>query len=180
MGSFLGWEVVGYWQGLIKLSDVFMQFASVILINFALPRYAAVAFNDLNKELLRNLLGLVAVFSCIYTVFYLMRNFAIVLVFSQEFLPVGRLLPSQLVGDVFRIAAVTISYVFLSKGYRVIPILSELAQGVGLLVLTMMLMPAYREQAPVYAHLFVYAILFLFMSVGYRLWLIRQVGQVKR
>ena len=180
MGAVLGWEVVGYWQGLIKLSDVFMQFAGVILINFALPRYAAADSAGLDKELRQNLLVMVTVFSCIYAIFYLMRNVAVVLIFSPEYLPVGRLLPGQLVGDIFRIAAVTISYVFLAKGYRVIPIFSELTQGIGLLVLTMMFMPACQELAPIYAHLTVYSILFLSMAAGYHLWSVQQAGEVKK
>jgi len=171
----VGWEQVGLWQGMIKLSDVYMQFIGVVLINYVLPRYAAASSFDrvlmeFKATVIWLLLALVAGFLCLYS----LRNIVIQLIFSKDFLPMTEYFIPQMIGDVFRTIAAAISFIFMARGCVRISILYEIAQGVGIIVMFMLLFDGAGKMAPVYAHMITYIVLSVIMAVGLKLWMRRQ------
>lgn len=175
LGRAMGWEQVGQWQGVIKLSDVYMQFMGVVLINFVLPRIAAASdMRHVFKEWSASVCALVGVLLAGFAVFYLLRDFFITLVFSSEFLPMKALLAPQMVGDVFRTIAASISYVFMARGLVRVSFAFELAQGVILVCAFSLLVSTEGAMAPVYAHLVTYFTLSVVMALGLLFWMKRK------
>jgi len=175
MGATLGWEQVGLWQGVIKLSDVYMQFMGVVLINFMLPRLAAAANKQqVFKEWTGSVSALVAVLLTGFAVFYVLRNFFITLVFSSDFLPMTQLLAPQMAGDVLRTIAASISYLFMARGAVRVSFVFELMQGVVLVCAFSALFDSHGAMAPVYAHLFTYLSLSIVMAFGLLIWMKRK------
>ncbi|MFK3818832.1 O-antigen translocase [Pseudomonas sp. NPDC089407] len=175
LGASQGWEQVGQWQGVIKLSDVYMQFMGVVLINFVLPRIAAAADKrQVFKEWLGSVSALVVVLLSGFAVFYFLRNFLIILVFSSDFLPMTQLLVPQMAGDVLRTIAASISYLFMARGIVRVSFVFELLQGVVLVCAFSMLFDNTGVMAPVYAHLFTYLSLTIVMAFGLLIWMKRK------
>ncbi|HEN8799341.1 TPA: O-antigen translocase [Pseudomonas putida] len=175
MGRALGWEQVGQWQGVIKLSDVYMQFMGVVLINFVLPRIAAAGdMRHVLKEWAGSLCALVGVLLSGFAVFYLLRDFFITLVFSSDFLPMKALLAPQMAGDVFRTIAASISYVFMARGLVRVSFAFELVQGLILVGAFSFLFSSEGAMAPVYAHLVTYSSLSVVMVLGLLFWMRRK------
>lgn len=175
MGQALGWEQVGQWQAVIKLSDVYMQFMGVVLINFVLPRLAAaVDMRHVLSEWLSSVSALVAVLLAGFIVFYFLRHFFITLVFSSDFLPMTKLLAPQMAGDVLRTIAASVSYVFMARGAVRVSFGFELMQGVILVCTFSLLITGAGEMAPVYAHLFTYLSLSIVMTFGLLIWMKRK------
>ena len=164
MSERLGWNAVGYWQAVAKLSDAYMLFIGVILINYLLPRLseqheAASAL----RMLLRFGALLLAVFVAAAGVVYLVRNYLLLIVYSEEFLAASNFVLPQLVGDTLKVATLLLYYYFMSRGRVFIVFAAELALGVALYVLYLALAPSYGAIAPIYAYAAAYGALLLVM-----------------
>lgn len=175
LGNKLGWEQVGLWQAVIKLSDVYMQFIGIVLINFVMPRYAAAdAMPQVLQELKSTLFTLLLVLLGGFSVLYILREFIVELIFSKSFLPMTEYLIPQMVGDILRTIAAAISYVFLARGAVRVSLAFELAQGLLLALVFSLIVGAAGVMAPVYAHLITYLLLALVMAAGLCAWVKRK------
>lgn len=175
-GSSLGWTEVGHWQGLVKVSDVYMQFVGVVLINYAMPRFAAAI--DLSRalaELAKIMVLLLGIVVVCLAALYAFRDLAIRLVFSDTFLPMADLFPAQFAGDILRTVAASISFFFMGRGYLPFSIGYELLQGPILVALFLLLQDSVGAQAPVYAHLASNAILAATMGLLLLIWSRRSI-----
>ncbi|WP_281257250.1 O-antigen translocase [Stutzerimonas kunmingensis] len=177
IGRTLGWEQAGLWQGVVKLSDVYMQFVGVMLLHFVMPRYSAASDKKrLFNEWLISVSVLVAVLLIGFIVFYFLRNFIVSLIFSNAFLPMKQLLAPQMAGDVARTVAASISYIFMARGAVHVSIVFELLQGLILVCAFNIMFGSEGVMAPVYAHLFTYLSLTLVMAFGLFFWMKRSAS----
>ncbi|MFC5769132.1 O-antigen translocase [Thauera sinica] len=174
VGRQSGWDQVGLWQGAVKISDVYMQFVGVVLVNYALPRCAAATNLDRAVvELKTTLLWLLLAISAGLLLLYLIRNIVIELVFSKDFLPMSDFFAAQFIGDIFRTVAASISFMFMARGIIRVSMMFELLQGVFLVVAFMLLANVAGRLAPVYAHVMTYGVLAIMMSLGLMAWVKR-------
>lgn len=169
--SQFGWNTVGHWQGIVKISDVYMQFVGVVLINYAIPRFAAAPTIDRAlAELGKTMSLLLSLMTVGLALLYTLRNWAIPLVFSESFLPMSDLLPAQLAGDILRTAAASISFFFMARGYLTLSIGYEFLQGPVLIAVFFLLQDAAGIYAPVYAHLVSNLLLTATMAATLKIW----------
>lgn len=125
-----GWDVVGEWQAMVRLSDAYMQFGLLFLSAFYFSRLSAsptiTASNAVLLSYLRILLpGMLVLCSSIY-----MLRFEIVpLLFSDQFIGVTELFVPQLIGDTFKITSYLITYAFLATGHYKLSMAAELTQA---------------------------------------------------
>jgi enterobacterial common antigen flippase len=152
-GDALGWDQVGIWQGLVKLSDAYLQFVMIVLANHYFPRLSRSAdHRTLHAEFKTTLIacaaGLVPVTLCIW----LLREPVIRLLFSSQFLPMQELLWPQLLGDVFRTLAYVASYVAVAKAKTSLYVAAEIYQAGALLLLSHFLIPVFGAKGVPYAY----------------------------
>jgi O-antigen/teichoic acid export membrane protein len=164
-----GWQAVGYWFGIIKISDVYMQFIGMLLANYAMPIFsAATCLNELEAEIKKILYPLLLGAALVLMLFYVLRTYAIILLFSDKYILMNELFLPQFIGDYLRIIFSIFVYVFLARGNRLLLILMELLQGIGLFVLAYALLSKqYGLMAPVYAHVLVYSFMLFFSVLAY-------------
>lgn len=154
VGESSGWSYVGYWQALLKLSDVYMSFILMLLIYYALPRFSAqVTMAGLDREFRAFQLPVFTLMVLGLAAIYLLRDVAIHLLFSADFLPMRDYFLPQIIGDLMRVFGLTYVYYALSRGARLMPILSEVIQAVCLILFSMALLPRFGGTAPVYAYM---------------------------
>jgi len=154
----VGWESVGYWQAVTRLSDFYLQFVSVVLVGVALPRWAKVngyAPTVIPMVKIGGLLFSVTAIVCVVTL--TLSDSVLTLLYAQSFLPAQVLLPWQVAGDLARVIAVCMSIGLLAKGETNWPIAYEVGQGVMVLAGTWLLLPLSGGEAPVTAYAFTYA-----------------------
>jgi len=154
----LGWEVVGYWQAVAKISDANMQVIGVIIINYLLPqlssqRDAASALRMLSHTGVR-MLGL---FVVVCGLIYIVRDYLILIIYSKQFLAAADLILPQLVGDTLKAATLLLYYYFMSRGRVLVVFISELVLGIAIYVLYLLLVPSHGAIAPIYAYAAAYA-----------------------
>jgi O-antigen/teichoic acid export membrane protein len=162
MSERLGWIAVGYWQAVAKLSDAYMLFVGVIIINFLLPQLSK---RHNSEDALRMLLrwgGLqLGMFVIASGMIYFVRDYLLLAVYSKQFLIASNLVLPQLVGDSLKVTFLLLQYYFMSRQQMFVIFVSELILGLALYTLYLVLVPAYGIVAPIYAYAGVYAALAL-------------------
>lgn len=168
LGAVSGWEQVGYWQSTIRISDVYMQFVSVFLLSYAMPRLAGV--NDAGiRPVFAAIQGKLLMLFCVGGVFlWGIRHELYRLLYSEAFVEGSDLLVPQLIGDLFRVIAISISTLFMARGAVRASLIYETLQGLLLYFGTMSLVHRYGGSAPVYAYGATYLVLMLGMVLTYR------------
>jgi O-antigen/teichoic acid export membrane protein len=153
MGKSLGWSFVGYWQAVAKISDAYMLFIGVVLINYLLPKLSHLREDARAIRALQRFGTLMlGMFVLAGTTMYIMRHYIILIVYSRHFLPASDLVLPQLVGDAARIATLLLQYYFMSRERVLIVMALELMQGISLYTFYLMFAPSYGGAAPVYSH----------------------------
>lgn len=130
-----GWGVVGYWQGVNKISDAYLQFFLVFLANYFLPRLAEVSKPEELRKLVFGLLKIMIPICVVLTSgIFIFKDFVIQVLFSPTFLPMAEYFTFQLIGDVLKISAYTFVYVAISRAFFKVCVIAEIVQA-SLLVL---------------------------------------------
>jgi O-antigen/teichoic acid export membrane protein len=158
MGERLGWEMVGYWQAVAKISDANMTFVGVIIINYLLPQLSSPRETaGTLRFLLRFGAIMLGIFILTCGVIYFLRDYLLLIIYSEQFLNASSLVLPQLVGDTLKVATLLLYYYFMSRGRVLVVFVCELALGITLYALYLMLAPAYGVAAPIYAFAAAYA-----------------------
>jgi polysaccharide transporter, PST family len=122
----LGWEQVGYWQAVSKVSDAYLLFLTAAINIYYLPKLAAIRERAALVAELRNayryILPVVVVLAAAV---YVLREWVTRLLFSADFAPANALYGPQLAGDVIKIASFILSYVMLAKAMTRLFVISE-------------------------------------------------------
>ena len=169
VGESAGWMAVGLWQTVARISDVYMQLISVVLMAYVLPRLSRHAgFRIMHAEFMKFCAMIAGTFCVAALAIYALRDLIITLLFSREYLPAAALLDYQLAGDLFRIVAVCISVALMARGLTKLSIFYEATQGILMFLLTFTLLGHSAGAAPVQAYCITYAALLLVLAYAYR------------
>jgi PST family polysaccharide transporter len=110
------WTDVGYWQGVLKISDAYLMILTTIISTYALPKYSSIADNIALKNEVWAFLGKILPIVVIFALaVFLLKDEIILALFSSKFLPMRPLFFYQLVGDVLKIASWCIANVLLAR-----------------------------------------------------------------
>ena len=165
MADRLGWESVGHWQAIARVSDAYMQVFGVLFINLMLPQLARVSGSARRVVAMR--LG--AAFTVLFLVgtaaYYLLRHQIILIAFSPEFLPAADLVLTQSLGDLCKIGCWILVYVYVAGGLLRVQIAAELAQATLTVLSFVLLAPGSGQAAAVRAHAIACAVVFLGLVV---------------
>lgn len=109
-------EDAGIWESLNRISNLYLMLITASISVYFIPRIAELKQKDLLiKELIQTYKILIPFCIIISGGIYLFRNLIIKILFTSEFLPIGDLLPVQLIGDVFKIASWIFTYFMIAK-----------------------------------------------------------------
>ncbi|GLQ86444.1 O-antigen translocase [Dyella flagellata] len=132
----LGWEQVGYWQAVSKVSDAYLLFLTSAINIYYLPKLASTHGRESLAAELRNayrhLLPAVIVLAALV---YALRDWVTRLLFSADFTAANALYGPQLFGDVIKIASFMLSYLMLAKAMTRLFVISECVFALSYLAL---------------------------------------------
>ncbi|HEV2682350.1 MAG TPA: O-antigen translocase [Rhodanobacter sp.] len=134
-----GWEQVGYWQAVSKVSDAYLLFLTTAINIYYLPKLASITERAALVLELRNayryILPAVVVLAA---AIYVLRGWVTRLLFSADFASANALYGPQLVGDVIKIASFILSYIMLAKAMTRLFVISECVFSASYLALVYM------------------------------------------
>ncbi len=155
------WDDVGIWQGVSSISDAYLQFITASFSVYLLPTLSRLtAKQDISREIVRSLkFVLPAVALASFTV-WLLRDFAIWLLFSHKFIAMRDLFAWQLVGDVLKVGAYVFGYLVIAKASLRFYILTEISQFALLTGFSRWLIPAHGALGAAQAYMATYIVYF--------------------
>jgi len=156
-----GWEAVGIWQGVSSISDAYLQFITASFSVYLLPTLARLTDKkQISQEIVKALkFVLPAVAAASFTV-WLLRDFAIWLLFSPEFAAMRDLFAWQLVGDVLKVSAYIFGYLVIAKASLRFYLLTEISQFLLLTLFSHWLIPMHGALGAAQAYMATYIIYF--------------------
>lgn len=158
-----GWEQVGYWQAVSKVSDAYLLFLTTAINIYYLPKLASThARASLALELRHAYRYLMPAVIALAAVVYVSRGWVTRLLFSADFISANVLYGPQLVGDVVKIASFILSYVMLAKAMTRLFVISECVFAASYLALVYVLTMHFGLVGAMYAFTINYLIYFAF------------------
>jgi len=131
-----GWEQVGYWQAVSKVSDAYLLFLTTAINIYYLPKLASTHERaSLMFELRNAYRYLLPAVVALAAVVYVLRDWVTRLLFSADFMSANALYGPQLLGDVIKIASFILSYVMLAKAMTRLFVISECVFAASYLLL---------------------------------------------
>jgi PST family polysaccharide transporter len=153
VASHLGLATAGLWQATWRISEIYLGVVMASLSLYFLPRLGEVVGTPaLREEIVRTFARAVGVTAAVALAIFLLRDWVVRIVFTEEFLPVRDLMPFQLLGDVLQMAAWTFGFVLValvrSRWYIALEILIPAIYLGGAL----MLVPRFGAQGVTWAY----------------------------
>ncbi|MDU2479175.1 MAG: lipid III flippase WzxE, partial [Klebsiella sp.] len=144
LAAHYGWEAVGIWQGVSSISDAYLQFITASFSVYLLPTLSRLsAKTDITREIAKSLKFVLPAVAAASLTVWLLRDFAIWLLFSDRFTAMRDLFAWQLVGDVLKVGAYVYGYLVIAKASLRFYILTEISQFTLLTAFSHWLIPAH-------------------------------------
>ena len=114
-------EAAGMWQGVTRVSEVYLSIFTTALSAHYLPTIAGIASRSrLAVEVRATLLSVLVLVAICAAAIYLLRDLVITLVFTEAFRPMRDFFAWQLAGDVLRAAAWVFALLMVGRGRTVL------------------------------------------------------------
>jgi PST family polysaccharide transporter len=127
LNTLYGWNSVGYWLAVVRLSDAYILFVTTALTAYYLPRLSQLKTpEDIKREIIQANTTLMPILALALILIYVFRGFIINLLYSQNFGPSTELFTYQLLGDFFRIAGWLFTYLLIAKSWTKTYVLTEI------------------------------------------------------
>lgn len=165
IGTEYGWDSVGKWQGVMKISDAYLQFITIILASYFFPKLAELQSKALiQNEIFKTLTLIVPITIVISICIFTFKKYIILLLYSQSFLGIDDFFTFQLIGDVFKVSAYTIIFIAAAKGLTFVYIFAEIFQSLCLVLFSYLFIESYGPIGATYAYALTY-LTYLFFSL---------------
>lgn len=166
LGETLGWDAAGYWEAMWRLSAAYLMFVTTTLGVYYLPRLSELKDpKDIKKEIIQGYKIILPVAAACGVVIYLLRDFIIGVLFTQEFAPMRELFAWQMLGDTLKIGSWLLAYLMLGRALVKIFIVTEVLFGFGFYAWTWIFMDDFGLQAATVAHAVNYMFYWVVMAV---------------
>lgn len=175
MAAHYSWDEVGIWQGVSSISDAYLQFITASFSVYLLPTLSRLtAKKEIAREIGRSLKFVLPAVAAASLSVWLLRDFAIWLLFSAKFSAMRDLFAWQLVGDVLKVGAYVFGYLVIAKASLRFYILAELSQFTLLTAFSHWLIPAHGALGAAQAYMATYIVYFTLCSGVFLIWRKRQ------
>lgn len=170
IGENLGWDSAGYWQGIWYISSMYLMVVTTSLSVYYLPKLSEIQDkNELKKEIFSGYKVIIPIVIFTALIIYLLKEYVILIAFSDKFMPMIELFKWQLIGDVIKIASWLLSYLMLAKAMTKVFVSTEIIFSVLFVCLSILFINSFGLVGITYA-----------FSLNYLLYLITMIFIFKK
>lgn len=167
--SSISFEQAGYWQAMIRISDLYLNFIITTLSVYYLPKLSEIKDDVLlRKEIINGYKLILPVLFVINFLIYECRYIIINLVFTERFIPMSDLFLFQMVGDFFKISSWLLSFLMIAKAMTKLFIFTEIIFSFSFILLCVIFLKYFSLTGLAYAHALNYIIYTLTMMYVFR------------
>jgi PST family polysaccharide transporter len=163
-----GLDFAGYWDAMIRISQINMLLVSTSMSFYLIPRIAELRFwEDIRHEIASGCKLILPIFAFGSVAAYLLRDWIVLLLFSSRFAPMESLFGWQLAGDTVRVASWFLAYVMISKSLVRAYVATEILSNALFVLLSWALTERFGFSGVAIAHFATYclAIIGMFIAV---------------
>ncbi|TDB60652.1 O-antigen translocase [Photorhabdus khanii] len=166
LGTTLGWDQAGYWQGIWYISAMYLMVITTALSTYYLPKLSEITNNrELKKEIILGYKLIMPIVVTCALLIYLLKDIIITVLFTQDFTPMKDLFLWQVIGDVFKIASWLLAYIMLAKAMVKTFIITEIIFGLNFLLLSYVMVHHFSLIGITYAYCINYLIYFITVTI---------------
>lgn len=166
IGQEFGVNYAGYWEAMIRLSAAYLMLVTTTLGVYYLPRLSELkSLADIKKEVY---LGYKFIFPLAVVgggVGYLLKDWVIIVLFSEKFFPMADLFLWQMIGDALKIGSWILAYLMISKAMIKLFVTTEIIFAISSIILTYVCTQLFGFKGVSIAHLVNYAVYWGVMSI---------------
>lgn len=167
IGENISWEDAGYWQGIWYISTMYLMLVTTTLSVYYLPRLSEIQDNnELKKEIFNGYKIIMPIVIVMSIAIFLLKEYIILIAFSDKFMPMMELFAWQLIGDVIKIASWLLAYLMLAKAMTKIFIYTEIGFSILFVILSIYFINTFGLIGITYAfslNYFLYLIVMIFI-----------------
>lgn len=116
IGETLSWMDAGYWQAMWYISTMYLMVVTTTLSVYYLPKLSETTDKaELRKELRQGYKVIMPIVIFLSVTVFMLKDFIILILFTEEFKPMRDLFLWQLVGDVAKVASLLMAYLMHAK-----------------------------------------------------------------
>lgn len=165
----VGWEQAGYWQAVYKISETYLGVITIALGTYFLPRLSSLnGYEAIRSEIARTAKVVMPLVGGLALGIYLLRDLAIVLLFTKDFHSARDLFAPQLIGDILRILSLLFAYPMISTGATKWFVITEFVFSISFCMLVYILVSIYGVLGANMAYAINYLAYFLVMYFSLR------------
>jgi len=139
IGHNLSWDQAGYWEGLWRISEVYLMLITTSLSVYYLPRLSELKQKiELRKEIFYVYKIVIPILLIMSICIFIFRLPIIKILFTKDFMPTLPLFKYQLLGDVLKISGWILSYILVAKAKIKIFITTEIIFSVSFVLLSIL------------------------------------------
>jgi PST family polysaccharide transporter len=158
----LGWAAAGHWQGVWRISEMYLMVVTTTLGVYYLPRISEITdVTELNHEIVNGFTKILPVSALGALSIYILRDWIVQALFTKDFAPMKDLFVFQLLGDVVKIASWLLVYVLLGKALVKLFVTTEIIFSLIFVILSNVLISKYGLQGVTASFLATYILYFI-------------------
>jgi PST family polysaccharide transporter len=116
IGEELSWDAAGHWQAMTYISSMYLMVITTSLSIYYLPRLSEIDNNiELKEEIINGYKTILPIVSFLAIFIFLLKEYIVIIAFTEKFQPMVVLFKWQLMGDVVQIAGWLLGYVMIAK-----------------------------------------------------------------
>ena len=160
-------QSAGYWQGIDRLSNMYLAIILSSLSLYYLPRLSEIKNpKELRKEIFLGYSILLPLMAVMGLTIYFLRDFIIHVLYAPSFIPMRELFPFQLLGDFFKIASWLLAFLMVAKAKGKMYIITEITFAASYLGLSLFFFKNFGVIGVTYSYClnyFLYFLLFVYL-----------------
>ncbi|EHJ93079.1 O-antigen translocase [Vreelandella boliviensis] len=166
IGDTLGLEAAGYWEAMWRLSAAYLMLVTTTLSLYYLPKLSELKDPaDIRKEIFQGYKIILPAAASCGLVIYLLRDFIIGLLFTEDFIPMRELFAWQMIGDTLKIGSWIMAYLMLGKAMMKLFIVTEIIFAFSFYVFVVLFVNQFNLVGSAMAYAMNYFIYWIAMSL---------------
>ena len=162
-------DTAGHWDAVNRLSTFYMMFATTMVSIYFLPKLSVAQSHGETKRVFYNYYkSMLPLFAVCLLILYFLREFVVLVVFNEEFLPMTELFLWQLLGDFFKVGSLILGYQFFAKKLTIAFIVTEILSFCVLYFSSIFLIDKYGAEGAVMGHTVTFFIYWIMLAIYFR------------
>lgn len=162
-------EEAGIWEGMLRISNAYLAIITSSISLYLLPKLSTLnKSNKIKKELLNSLKIVIPLMLGITLTIFILKDFIISIVYTDEYNKMRELFAPQLLGDFFKMIAQCFSYLVIAKAMTKFFIFTELFFALTYFILSYSLINVLGAEGAIWGYCINTILAFLFYVFKFR------------